>query len=71
MEQLQALFILPHGHTRCTGCSEILLNVTDDHILVCPDVFVSEIAEKRLPKDFNLDALPDGICPDCEKLRGK
>ena len=69
MEQLQELFILPNGHKRCTGCGEIILSLTDDHLLVCTDEWVSEIEEKRLPKDFNPDALPDGMCPDCEGLK--
>lgn len=71
MEQLQERLILPNGHARCTGCSAILLNLTDAPILVGTDACVSGIAAKRLPKDFNPDALPDGICPDCEKLHGK
>ena len=65
---LHELFILPTGHKRCTGCSEIILNLTDDHILVCSDGFLDEIDDDRLPKDFNPDTLPDGMCPDCEEL---
>ncbi|RKU26775.1 hypothetical protein C6499_12750 [Candidatus Poribacteria bacterium] len=65
---LHEIFILPTGHKRCTGCSEIMLNMTDDHTLVCADEFLSEIDDDRLPKDFNPDALPDGLCPDCEVL---
>ena len=66
MHQLHELFILPTGHKRCTGCSEIMLSLMDDHTLVCPDGFLSEIDDDRLPRDFNPDTLPDGLCPDCE-----
>ena len=65
---LHEIFILPTGHKRCTGCSEIILSLTDDHILVCSDGFLDDIDEERLPKDFNPDVLPDGMCPDCEDL---
>ena len=68
MQQLHEIFILPTGHKRCTGCGEVMLNMTDDHTVVCPDGFLSEIDRQKLPKDFNPDALPDGICPDCEEL---
>ena len=66
MEQLHELFILPTGHKRCTGCSEIMLSLTDDHTLLCSDGFLSEISSELLPKDFDPDTLPDGLCPDCE-----
>ena len=68
MEQLHELFILPTGHKRCTGCGEIILNMTDDHTLVFPDRYLAEIDSDRLPADFDPNALPDGICPDCEVL---
>ena len=68
MEQLHEIFILPTGHKRCAGCGEIILNMTDDHTLVCTDAFLSEIDDDRLPKDFNPDTLPVGLCPDCEVL---
>ena len=68
MEQLREIFILPTGHKRCTGCGEIMLNMTDDHTLVCPDGFLEDIDSKLLPEDFNPDTLPDGICPDCDAL---
>ena len=68
MEQLHEIFILPTGHKRCTGCGEIILNMTNDHTLVCADGFLSEIDDNRLPKDFNPDTLPNGLCPDCEVL---
>lgn len=68
MEQLHEIFILPTGHKRCTGCHEVMLNMTDDHTLVCADEFLSEISNGLLPEDFNPDALPDGMCPDCEVL---
>ncbi|MDE0013909.1 MAG: hypothetical protein OXU36_22400 [Candidatus Poribacteria bacterium] len=65
---MHEIFILPTGHKRCTGCGEIMLNMTDDHILVCADGFLSEIDSDRLPADFNPDTLPNDICPDCEVL---
>ena len=68
MEQLHEIFILPTGHKRCTGCGEIMLNMTDDHTLVCPDGFLSEISSELLPKDFDPNTLPDGFCPDCEVI---
>ena len=68
MEQLHEIFILPTGHKRCTGCNEIMLNMTDDHTLVCADEFLSEISSEKLPEDFDPNTLPDGICPDCERL---
>ncbi|MCY4553614.1 MAG: hypothetical protein OXC79_08065 [Candidatus Poribacteria bacterium] len=68
MEQLHEIFILPTGHKRCTGCGEVILNMTDDHTLVCADGFLSEIDSDRLPADFNPTTLPNGICPDCEVL---
>ena len=68
MEQLHEIFILPTGHKRCTGCGEIILNMTDDHILVCPDGFLSEINRALLPDGFAPNHLPDGLCPDCEVL---
>ena len=37
---LHEIFILPTGHKRCTGCGEIMLNMTDDHTLVCADACV-------------------------------
>ena len=67
MEHLHEIFILPTGHKRCTGCGEIMLNMTDDHTLVCEDAFLDEISNDLLPKDFNPDALPDGTCPDCSR----
>jgi len=45
-----------------------MLNLTDDHTLVCADEFLSEISNELLPKNFNPDTLPNGICPDCERL---
>lgn len=68
MEQLHELFILPTGHKRCRRCDEIMLSLTDDHTLVCDDAFLSGISSEKLPEDFNPDALPNGICPDCEVL---
>ena len=68
MEQLHEIFILPTGHKRCTGCGEIMLNMTDDHIFVCPDGFLSHISSEKLPKDFDPNNLPEGLCPDCEEL---
>ena len=68
MEQLHEIFILPTGHKRCTGCNEIMFNMTDDHTLVCADEFLSEISNELLPKDFDPNTLPDGLCPDCERL---
>lgn len=68
MHELHEIFILSTGHTRCTGYSEIILNMTDDHILVCPDGFLSEIDGALLPDGFAPNHLPDGICPDCEEL---
>ena len=71
MEQLlHEIFILPTGHKRCTGCgdSPLMLNMTDDPIVVCPDGFLENIDGKGLPEDFNPDTLPDGMCPDCEVL---
>ena len=67
-EQLHEIFILPTGHKRCSGCGEIMLNMTEDHTLVCPDGFLSEVSSELLPKDFDPDTLPDGLCPDCEGL---
>lgn len=67
-EQLHEIFILSTGHKRCTGCGEIMLNMTDDHTLVCPDGFLSEISSELLPKNFDPDTLPDGLCADCEVL---
>lgn len=66
MEQLHEIFILPTGHKRCTGCGEIILNMTDDHILVFADAFLSEISSEKLPEDFDPKNLPVGLCPDCE-----
>ena len=68
MEQLHEIFILPTGHKRCGGCSEIILNMTDDHIFVCHDGFLSEIDSKLLPENFEPNTLPEGLCPDCEEL---
>ena len=68
MEQLHEIFILPTGHQRCRGCNEIMLSLTDDHTLVFPDGYLAEIDSDRLPADFDPNALPDGICPDCEVL---
>lgn len=68
MQQLHELFIEPTGHKRCTGCGEIMLSLTDDHTLVCADGFLDEINDNLLPKDFDPDALPDGLCRDCEVL---
>ena len=65
---MQQLFIEPTEHKHCTGCGEIMLSLTDDHTLVCADGFLDEINDNLLPKDFNPDALPDGLCPDCEVL---
>ena len=67
-EQLHELFILPTRHKRCTGCGEIILKLTGDHLLVCPDGFLSEIDSDRLPKNFAPNTLPAGLCPDCEEL---
>lgn len=68
MKQLHEIFIQPTGHKRCTGCGEIILNMTDDHILICPDGLLSWIRRGELPKDFDPNNLPDGLCPDCEEL---
>ena len=68
MENLHEIFILPTGHKRCGGCGDIILNLTDDHILVCPDGFLSEIESERLPENFEPNNLPEGLCPDCEEL---
>lgn len=70
MEQLHEFFIEPTGHKRCTGCSEIIFNLADDHILVCPDGFLSEIENERLPENFDPNHLPKGLCSDCEETDG-
>lgn len=67
-EQFHELFIQPTGHKRCTGCGEIIFNLTDDHILVCSDGFLSDIENERLPENFDPNHLPEGLCPDCEEL---
>ena len=69
MEQLREIFIRSTGHKRCRGCDEIILNMTDDHILVCPDEFLSEIDSDRLPENFDPHTLPEDVCPDCEGLK--
>ena len=68
MEQLREIFIRSTGHKRCRGCDEIILNMTDDHILVCPDEFLSKIDSDRLPENFDPHTLPEDVCPDCEDL---
>ena len=65
-EDLHEIFIEQDGHKRCTGCGEIVFNMTDDHIMVCPDSYLENFSMDVLPKDFNPDALPDGMCPDCK-----
>lgn len=68
--ELHEIFICPTGHERCDGCGEIILNMTDDHTLVCPDGFLSDIDSQLLPDDFDPNNLPIGLCPDCENLKG-
>ena len=53
MNELHEIFIQPDGHKRCTGCGEIIFNMTDDHLLICPDSFLDDISDDILPKDFN------------------
>ena len=48
MNELHEIFIQPDGHKRCTGCGEIIFNMTDDHLLICPDSFLDDISERHL-----------------------
>ena len=66
MQHLREIFVLPTGHKRCTGCNDVLLNMTGNHILACSDEALSDIDRNLLPIDFDLGTLPDSICPDCE-----
>ena len=67
-ETLREIFIRPTGHKRCSVYREIILNMTDDHLLVCADEFISDIDSDRLPENFDPHTLPEGVCPECEVL---
>ena len=66
-QPLREIFIRPTGHKRCSICHEIILNMTDDCLLVCADEFISEIDSDRLPENFDPHTLPEGLCPDCKE----
>lgn len=62
---LNEIFIAPQGHTRCSGCGEIVFQMTDGFIMICPENFLAKLERKRLPKNFNPSELPAGTCPEC------
>ena len=62
---IDEIFVKPMGHTRCSGCDEIVLEMTDNSVMVCSDEFVSRIERKRLPVNFDPSTLPEGMCPEC------
>ena len=65
---LEVIHIDKHAkHHRCPRCKDVILTMTDDHILCCPVSDISEIDEDKLPTNFDPEALPLKYCPPCRK----
>ena len=65
---LKVIHIDKHAkHHRCPRCKDVILAMTDDHILCCPVSDILEIDADKLPINFDPEALPLKYCPPCRK----